>query len=238
MYNGYPTQVLMDDRGEFVNSELIELAEEFNIVLKTTAAESAWSNVMCEKHNGFMGDMVIKIQMDSDCLLQMLTSDQIKKFKQVVGQINLMATQAYPDMAYDSCVMGNSASESTVADLHGIKQGRQEGLWSTSFIVFSNDFHLSFCQLIGYSDATFTNLQDQGSQSGFIMFIMDAQGEYAPVLWQSKHVKRVVNSTLLAECLEAVDASETGILLGFRLEEMLCLLTAYRFHFWLTANLS
>ena len=112
----------MDNKGEFVNSELIEFAEKFNIVLKTTATESAWSNGMCEKHSGFKGDLVTKIQMDSDCLLQMLTSDQIKKFKQVVGQINLMATQAYPDIAFDSCVMGNSASESTVADLRGINK--------------------------------------------------------------------------------------------------------------------
>ena len=71
---GYPTQVLTDNGGEFVNSELIELAETFNIVLKTTAAESAWSNGMCEKHNGVIGDMVAKIQMDSDCSLELALS--------------------------------------------------------------------------------------------------------------------------------------------------------------------
>ena len=71
---GYPTQVLTDNGGEFVNSELIELAEKFNIVLKTTAAESAWSNGMCEKHNGVIGDMVAKIQMDSDCSLELALS--------------------------------------------------------------------------------------------------------------------------------------------------------------------
>ena len=53
---------------------------------------------------------------------QMLTCDQIRNFKQVVGQINWVATQARPDIVFDSCVMSNSASESTVADLHGINK--------------------------------------------------------------------------------------------------------------------
>ena len=68
---GQPTQFLTDNGGEFVNSELIELAEKFNIVLKTTAAESPWSNGLCEKHNGVIGDMVAKIQADSNCSLEL-----------------------------------------------------------------------------------------------------------------------------------------------------------------------
>ena len=68
---GQPTQFLTDNGGEFVNSELIELAEKFNIVLKTTAAESPWSNGLCEKHNGVIGDMVAKIQAGSTCSLEL-----------------------------------------------------------------------------------------------------------------------------------------------------------------------
>ena len=36
-------------------------------------------------------------------------------------------------------------------------------------------------------------------------------------------MKRVVNSLLSAECLEAVEAAETCILLRARLEELLCI---------------
>ena len=45
---GYPSKFLCDNGGEFVNQELLEMWEKFNIILKTTAAESAWSNVLCE----------------------------------------------------------------------------------------------------------------------------------------------------------------------------------------------
>ena len=154
---------------------------------------------------------------------QILTSDQIRQFKQVVGQINWVATQARPDIAFDSCVMSNSASESTVADLHGINKVVRKVRGQPVSLFFSNDFDLNSCQLVCFSDASFANLRDRGSQGGFIMFIVDGQGLYAPVAWQSKRVKRVVNSTLSAECLEAVEAAETCILLRARLEEMLCL---------------
>ena len=39
---GSPKSFLTDNGGEFINQELIDLAEKFNIVLKTTAAEPAW----------------------------------------------------------------------------------------------------------------------------------------------------------------------------------------------------
>ena len=66
---GTPKYFLTDNGGEFVNSELIDFSEKFNITLKTTAAESAWSNGLCEKHNGILGDMIDKTTLDTGCTL-------------------------------------------------------------------------------------------------------------------------------------------------------------------------
>ena len=41
---GTPGKFLTDNGGEFINDEVMELAEQFNITLLTTAAESPWSN--------------------------------------------------------------------------------------------------------------------------------------------------------------------------------------------------
>ena len=46
-----PGVILSDKRGEFNNSLFLNMAEQFNITLKTTAAESPWSNGMMERHN-------------------------------------------------------------------------------------------------------------------------------------------------------------------------------------------
>ena len=60
-----PDAFLSDNGGEFSNSEMRELGENFNIVIKTTAAESPWSNGLVERHNMIMGDMIKKTQADT-----------------------------------------------------------------------------------------------------------------------------------------------------------------------------
>lgn len=74
-----------------------------------------------------------------------------------------------------------------------------------------------------FCDASYANLPDRGSQGGFITFLIDTSGQYCLFAWQSKRIKRVVNSTLAAECLAAVEAAETCILLRSTLEELLSL---------------
>lgn len=40
-----------DNGGEFNNVEMRDMAENFDIEVKTTAAYSPWCNVLCERHN-------------------------------------------------------------------------------------------------------------------------------------------------------------------------------------------
>ena len=68
---GTPEAFLCDNGGEFNNSTYQELAEKLNITIKTTAAESAWSNGLVERHNGVLGEMIKKTQSDSGCTLEM-----------------------------------------------------------------------------------------------------------------------------------------------------------------------
>ena len=55
---GPPCRILSDNGGEFVNQEMIDFAEKFNVSLDTAAAESAWSNSLDEKHNGVLNNML------------------------------------------------------------------------------------------------------------------------------------------------------------------------------------
>ena len=64
---GSPKKLLSDNGGEFNNSQMRQLGETFNIRLMTTAAESPWSNGVCERLNGVLGDSVRKIMNDSSC---------------------------------------------------------------------------------------------------------------------------------------------------------------------------
>jgi hypothetical protein len=64
---GCPRKILSDNGCEFNNQEFRELGEAFNIKILNTAAESPWSNGMCERQNAVIGDTVSKIISDVNC---------------------------------------------------------------------------------------------------------------------------------------------------------------------------
>ncbi|CAL4151221.1 unnamed protein product [Meganyctiphanes norvegica] len=68
---GAPKKILTDNGREFNNSEMRALGEAFNIKIMTTAAESPWSNGICERLNGVLGILVNKIIFDGKCDIRM-----------------------------------------------------------------------------------------------------------------------------------------------------------------------
>ena len=52
---GVPNKILSDNRGDFNNQELQEMSENLNIEIMTMAAESPWSNGVCERRNAVIG---------------------------------------------------------------------------------------------------------------------------------------------------------------------------------------
>ena len=71
--------------------------------------------------------------------------------------------------------------------------------------------NLEKVKIVVYSDASFANLMDGGSQGGYVIFLQGETGKYLPISWQSKRIKRVVKSTLAAETLAMVDAAEAAV---------------------------
>ena len=71
---GYPKKFLMDNGGEFHNDEFHDYCENLSITIKTTAAESSWSNGLIERHNGIIGESVRKVMSDVNCSLELAFS--------------------------------------------------------------------------------------------------------------------------------------------------------------------
>ena len=153
---------------------------------------------------------------------RLLNSHEISTLKQLVGQINWVSTQCRPDVSYDNCILGTRASKATVADVHYANKVVRKIRGQSLSLTFPSQMDLSTVRLVSFCDASFANLHDLSSQGGFLIFMVDRQGFYSLVCWQSKKVKRKVNSSLGAECLEACEAASTCILIRERLEQMLC----------------
>ena len=68
---GPPKKFFSDNGGEFNNEQFRSMCEAMNITVKTTAAESPWSNGLCERHNAIMADMLTKTYAEGKCSLKL-----------------------------------------------------------------------------------------------------------------------------------------------------------------------
>ena len=66
---GPPEKLLCDNGGEFISYTFESMCESFDIKQLTTAAESPFSNGVCERHNGLIGEMTEKVYQDVKCPL-------------------------------------------------------------------------------------------------------------------------------------------------------------------------
>lgn len=65
--HGTPQKFMSDNGGEFANADFLAFCEQFGIVVKTTAAESPWSNGVVERNNQTLARSMDKIIQDTGC---------------------------------------------------------------------------------------------------------------------------------------------------------------------------
>ena len=65
--HGPPRKLFTDNGGEFNNEEMRDMAENFNIEVKTTAAYSPWSNGLLKRHNLTLTEILLKVKRDNGC---------------------------------------------------------------------------------------------------------------------------------------------------------------------------
>ena len=149
-----------------------------------------------------------------------LTSEETTNLRSICGQLNWLSSQTRPDLAFDACDLSCSIKGSNVSHLlraiKVVKKAQSERV-SIKFPVLD----LSRCSVVIYSNASYGNLPDGSSQGGFIIFLCDEKGACAPITWSSTMIRRIVRSTLAAECLALQDAADTGILISSLFSELL-----------------
>ena len=165
---------------------------------------------------------LVKISLSED-KSRLLYGAEIQDFRHLIGQINWCATQVRVDVSFSNCQLSNSTSKPSVGDLLLANK--------TAKSLKSSDVSIVFTPLVGdemkllvFSDASFANLPSGGSQGAFVIFLADALGNANIVSWQSRKVRRVVKSTLCAECLAAVDAVNAAMFI----KELVCTITCWK----------
>ena len=140
-----------------------------------------------------------------------LTTEEKSQLRQISSQLNWITTQSRPDLSYDNCVVANSIKSAQVKDAIKTNKTIRKAKQNEVSIILSANFDLETCKIIGYSDSSFGNLPDGGSQGAFILFLVDNHGLASLLSWQSRRIRRIANSSLSAECIAAVECMEMCI---------------------------
>ena len=116
-----------------------------------------------------------------------LTPDEKEKLKRLSGQMLWMSSQTYPDMSYETCIMGNTGKSPTMNMIHDANKALIKLKSKRVDIKFPPLGRPGSLKVISYSDATYNSLPDGSSQGGFLVFLMGENGIVAPIKWQSKN---------------------------------------------------
>ena len=143
-----------------------------------------------------------------------LSKSEKTEFRSLIGQLNWVATQSRPDIAFDVCDLSGRVKNAKVADVLQLNKVVAKVTTNSIKIAVPNFDCIENCFLECYSDSSYANLPGGGSQGGLIIFLKDQGGNRCPIFWQSRKIRRVVKSTLAAETLALLECSETAFFIA------------------------
>ena len=142
------------------------------------------------------------------------------ELRRACGQLNWLACITRPDVSFDVSVLSSNIKNSTITDIIHINKIIRKVKNTPSYILFGK-LDLGSALVRCYSDASFNNLPNGGSQGGYIIFLEDNKGNCSPIEWRSNKIKRVVRSALASESLACAVVTDTGVFWSGALNEML-----------------
>ena len=140
-----------------------------------------------------------------------ISASEVTEIRQLIGQLNWLATQTRPDLGFDVSDLSSMLKQGNVDCIRQVNKTVKKAKKEKSQIIIPNLGRLECLRIVAYSDASFANLKDGGSQGGYIIFLVGSNNNYMPIAWQSRRIKRVVKSTLAAETLAMVDLAEACV---------------------------
>ena len=144
---------------------------------------------------------------DSSCQSP-LNEEQKKHLKSIVGQLMWISNNSRPDVSYDVCDLSNSVAEATQKEVFTSNKIIRRLKSDQVSIRLDNVGSLQQAEIIAYTDASYRNLKNNGSQGGQLIMLKGRNGKYSVLNWKSKKIKRTVKSTEAAEALALQEGAE------------------------------
>ena len=170
-------------------------------------------------------DSIKTIPLTKERLLEkdsQLNKKELANFRTLIGQLSWVSTHTRPDIAFETCELGGTVKNAKITDLIKLNKLVVRLRSSHVNIYFPKFESLKQCTIKCFTDASFRNLPQEGSQAGYIIFIEnDGENCKSPIYWKSKKISRVVDSTLAAETMALHEGAKTSIYLATVIKQLL-----------------
>ena len=161
------------------------------------------------------------MKIDKKIKTDPLNEDEKKELRMLIGQLNWVASQTRPDILFQCCELLTRIKNATVEDIKNVNKMILKLKTDNVLLSFRNLGMVDSAQIIAFHDASLANLNCGGSQGAFVIFLSDSLNKnVSAISWQSRKLKRVVNSTLAAEALQLIEAAGKSFWLKSILQEI------------------
>ena len=148
-----------------------------------------------------------------------ITDEEKSFYRGAIGQLNWVAGTSRPDISFAVCEASTKVNNATVADLLRINKTIKKLKSTPSYIKFPR-LDLRSLNIKVFTDASFNNLPNGGSQGGQIVFLCDDNNKCCPLSWNSSRIRRVVRSTIGAETLSLIEGCDTALYISEMVSEI------------------
>ena len=149
-----------------------------------------------------------------------LTEAECKMLRSRIGQIRWLCRVSRPDIGYYACIASTTFKTATVQNLIDMNKLIKHIKSTPSCIEVPNFENLESLKLVVFTDASYANLTDGGSQGAHVVFLSDGRN-CCPIVWHSRRIKRVVHNVLAAETLSLIEGCESAIMFSNLIAEVI-----------------
>ena len=150
----------------------------------------------------------------------LLSNEEKTSYRSAVGHLNWVAEISRPDISFSVCEASTKFKQATVADVLYVNKIIKNAKNSKNAINFSQ-LNLSNIKLQLFTDASFNNLPNGGSQAGQIIFLTNDKSNTCPLYWNSSKIKRVARSTIATETLSLSEGCDVTMYINKLVLELL-----------------
>ena len=143
----------------------------------------------------------------------LLNENELKSYQTLTGKLSWIGNQWRPDIIFAIFELNSAIKNATINHLKQAIKVLKNVINLKAILTFPQMQNLDECSLATYSDSSYNDVDNGGSQEGFIIFLSDRTRRLSPIMWQSKRIRQVLKSTMAAETLALVYATESFVLI-------------------------